>query len=187
MNIAVTTQGEILQVCRELVAAEGIGALNMRRVAESCNVALGSLYNYFGSKDELITAVIDSVWRDIFQVGGASDLKQRSFIDHVQYLFDCAREGEISYPSFFDAHMFQFASGTPKSVARATMTKCFDEMKNRLIESLAADSMIRPNAFSAEFNEHGFVDFVFSAFLFTLLQRKPSESLCEVIRRSIYR
>lgn len=186
MNIAVTTQDEILRVCRELVAKEGIHALNMRRVAEACNVALGSLYNYFGAKDELITAVIDSVWRDIFHVSGEENLT-RSFIDQVKYLFDCAREGESSYPSFFGAHMLQFASGAPKSVARVTMGKCFDEMKSGLMACLASDELIRPDAFSDTFSERVFVDFVFSAFLFTLLQRKSDEPLLEVIRRSVYR
>ena len=41
----------------------------MRTVASECGIALGSLYNYFSSKSELLSATIEAVWKDIFQMG----------------------------------------------------------------------------------------------------------------------
>lgn len=48
---------------------KGIAAVNMRTVASECGIALGSLYNYFSSKSELLSATIEAVWKDIFQMG----------------------------------------------------------------------------------------------------------------------
>ena len=47
LNMAVTSREEILAVCREIVAEEGLSSVNMRLVASRCNIALGSVYNYF--------------------------------------------------------------------------------------------------------------------------------------------
>ena len=58
----------ILEVCRQLIASEGIGAINMRKVASLSNLAIGSLYYYFPSKDDLLIASIESVWEDIFKI-----------------------------------------------------------------------------------------------------------------------
>ena len=73
MNTAVTSREAILTVCRELVSRQGLDSLNMRSVARACQVALGSLYNYFPSKDDLLLATVESVWQDIFHMDGLPD------------------------------------------------------------------------------------------------------------------
>ena len=69
MSRAVTSEEEILKVSCGIVAKKGIAAVNMRTVASECGIALGSLYNYFSSKSELLSATIEAVWKDIFQMG----------------------------------------------------------------------------------------------------------------------
>ena len=56
MNKSVTSRGDILRESRLLVMREGLGAVSMRSVARACGIAVGSLYNYFPSKDALIDA-----------------------------------------------------------------------------------------------------------------------------------
>ena len=58
MSRAVTSEEEILKVSCGIVAKKGIAAVNMRTVASECGIALGSLYNYFSSKSELLSATI---------------------------------------------------------------------------------------------------------------------------------
>ena len=66
MNKAVTSKEEILEVSRSIAASKGITAVNMRTVASECGIALGSLYNYFTSKAELLSTTVEAVWADIF-------------------------------------------------------------------------------------------------------------------------
>lgn len=47
--------GEILDTAERIVAAEGHGALNMRRLAAAAGVTPTTLYYYFRSKDRLLT------------------------------------------------------------------------------------------------------------------------------------
>ena len=58
MNKTVTSKEDILSVSRELAAEKGIQEINMRSVAARCGVAVGSVYNYFSSKNDLMIAVI---------------------------------------------------------------------------------------------------------------------------------
>ena len=73
MNPGVTSKEQILQVCRQIAAEEGLQAVSMRSVAGKCGVALGTLYNYYADKDELLIATVESVWQDIFHMDGLPD------------------------------------------------------------------------------------------------------------------
>ena len=56
MNKTVTSREAILAASQKLVMEKGLQAVNMRTVASVCGVAVGSVYNYFPSKAELLTA-----------------------------------------------------------------------------------------------------------------------------------
>ena len=66
INTAVISKEDILQVCRDLIREKGWEAVNIRAVAGACDISVGSVYNYFRSKSDLIAAAVESVWCDIF-------------------------------------------------------------------------------------------------------------------------
>lgn len=57
----------IMQRVRELVAERGIEPLTIRDLAEECGVAVATLYNQFGSREGVIGAVLEEVFRDRFE------------------------------------------------------------------------------------------------------------------------
>lgn len=57
----------ILSTATTLVHEEGINSINMRAVAKKCDVSLGTIYNYFPTKIDLVTAVIENFWNDCFK------------------------------------------------------------------------------------------------------------------------
>ena len=62
MNTSVTSRDAILSVSRQFITQNGFGSVNMRAIAAACGVSVGSVYNYFPSKGDLICAVVESVW-----------------------------------------------------------------------------------------------------------------------------
>ena len=54
----ISTQEEIKQVARRLMAEQGTAALSSRMIAREMGLTAPALYHYFASRDELITALI---------------------------------------------------------------------------------------------------------------------------------
>lgn len=100
MSRAVTSEEEILKVSCGIVAKKGIAAVNMRTVASECGIALGSLYNYFSSKSELLSATIEAVWKDIFQMGKTLE-KCENIVEYLNLLFEGVENSRSRYPKFF--------------------------------------------------------------------------------------
>jgi AcrR family transcriptional regulator len=55
---SVQTRGRILEAARSCLLADGYANLSTRRVAEAADVPLSQIHYYFGSKQELILAVL---------------------------------------------------------------------------------------------------------------------------------
>lgn len=185
INTVVTSKEAILKVCREIVSEKGLSALNMRSVAEACHVALGSLYNYFSNKDDLLIATIESVWQDIFHMNHKcrTDL---SFSDYVLWIFESVQRGSREYPNFFTAHALSLAN-TGKNKAKDTMEHYFSHIKMGMAEVLHADKAVPADAFSDSFTESALIDFILTNILSLLIQKADDCGvLVEIIRRTLY-
>ncbi|MEX2255842.1 MAG: TetR family transcriptional regulator [Acidimicrobiia bacterium] len=56
-------RGRVLEAAMELAAEGGYDAVQMRDVASRAQVALGTIYRYFSSKDHLLAACQVELWR----------------------------------------------------------------------------------------------------------------------------
>ncbi|MDY5594808.1 MAG: helix-turn-helix domain-containing protein [Oscillospiraceae bacterium] len=124
-------------MCRRMVSEQGLSALNMRSVAQACHVAVGSLYNYFPNKDDLVIATVARDWQDIFHMDQTCHANL-PFPEYVQWIFDSVQQGAKKYPHFLTAHSLSFAS-TGKSKAKDTMEQYFSHIRLGMTEALHAD------------------------------------------------
>ncbi len=185
MNRAITSRGAILSAGKEIVVQSGIQGLNMRDVAQKCGVSVGSIYNYFPSKSDLVVATIESVWTEMMHNSQGCN-SQCNFTESVLSLFHNVQKGCKKYPSFFSAHSISVAA-LDKSKGREVMNQYFAHIKNGLLESLQHDQGIRKDAFSKQFTKPDFVDFVFSNIITLLAEEaKSCDFLLEIVNRTIY-
>ncbi len=70
------TKAAILDAAREIIAEKGIEALSMRSLAHRIDYSAASLYEYFGSKEEIITAVCETGHQRLWQYMGRVDNTQ---------------------------------------------------------------------------------------------------------------
>lgn len=54
----------LLQEAQKQIVEGGYSAMTIRSVAKACRVAIGTVYNYFSSKDELVASVMLVRWKD---------------------------------------------------------------------------------------------------------------------------
>jgi AcrR family transcriptional regulator len=185
MNTVVTSKEAILKASKEIATAKGLQALNMRDVAKHCNVAVGSVYNYFPSKADLAAETVEDIWKDIFHKLSNTH-NENNFIERVTWLFETVNSGVKEYPAFFTIHSVNFAN-EDKAKGRKVMNEYFTHMKKGLLQSLQNDNNVKRNTFNETFTQEHFIDFVFSNIITLLINNQQScYVLNEIIKRTIY-
>ncbi len=57
----------IAEAAYRVAEEHGVAGLGIRSVAEACGVSVGTIYNYFPTKDDLVLEVISTFWRNAFR------------------------------------------------------------------------------------------------------------------------
>lgn len=185
MNTVITSKEAILDKSRQLVTQQGWSAVNIRSVAAACGVSVGSIYNYFTSKSDLITATVESIWRDIFHFS-ERETRFEHFSECVDWIFDSMKKGSENYPGFFSSHSMHFLSGD-KTDGQQMMAQSWQHIQMELLSVLEGDSAVRPDAFDQTFTQQKFVEIIFSLIVSALLrQNYDSGSVMQLIDRVIY-
>ena len=159
-------------------------AVNIRAVAEACQVSVGTIYNYFSSKDDLVGASVESVWHDIFhheETDVFSDI-----LACIRWLYRRMEYGGKQYPHFFNLHALRFAEGA-RTQGREQMLKTWEHIRRSLCKVLREDPHVRSDAFHDAFSPEAFANVLFSLMLSAMLRQDfdPSAVL-EISRRVLY-
>ena len=163
----------------EILKTQGIEAVNMRSIARFSNVSLGSIYNYYKDKDELLLAIVKSIWLNITL---DMNIETESFQKAVSSLFDSIEKGNRIYPDFIKIH---FTSFTDISLPRKTMEEIIENIKQSLLTVLAEDKNVR-HIFNSDFKEVDFVNFIFENMMTLLLRNEGKDYLLKIIENLLY-
>ncbi len=88
----------ILEEARRILTTEGYPALTVRRVAGALKIGVGTIYNYYPSKLELASGVIEEDWNARIQEFRESGRDQTPE-EVLKALFDIMRDFSIRYSS----------------------------------------------------------------------------------------
>lgn len=93
----------IVSAAVELLATDPFSSIHMRQVAERAEVALGTLYRYFPSKDRLFAAALNQ-WASTFQQRYESSIRTAEHDPEVRLarILRAAVRGFERSPHFFD-------------------------------------------------------------------------------------
>ena len=73
MNKTATSRQALLEAAREIARRDGLGHISIRRTAAMCGVSVGTVYNYYPAKADLVLAVIEDFWKRVFHGGLSCD------------------------------------------------------------------------------------------------------------------
>ena len=185
MNTVVTSKEEILAASRELIRSRGWSAVSIRSVAGACGVSVGSIYNYFDSKADLVSATVESVWCDIFHLPEQEEVF-RDTLFCVSWIYQRMEYGYRQYPGFFNLHSMGFL-GMEKSDGRQRMEQTWQHILDALCAVLKQDPRVRPGAFDQQFTAEQFAGVLFSLMLSALLRQDYDPApVLEIVRRTLY-
>lgn len=185
MNNVVTSKDAILEVSRKLIQEKGWSSVNIRAVASAGNISVGSVYNYFASKSELVTATVESIWLDIFHSPEESSVLF-DFLSCIEWIYSRLEKGTKKYPDFFMLHSMSFVS-TEKTDGKQKMYQSWNHIQEQLLGVLKNDTKIRSDAFNEVFTAEKFVTSIFSIIYFSLLKKDYDSSVVtEMVCRLVY-
>ena len=141
MNTVVTSKDEILKISRELIRQQGWSAVNIRSVASACGVSVGSIYNYFDSKSDLVSATVESVWCEIFHRPDGGAIFHDTLACTV-WIYERMAYGCKQYPGFFTLHSLGFMR-EDKSDGKRRMQQTWQHILQGLCTVLKRDPNIR--------------------------------------------
>lgn len=185
VNNIVTSREEILQTSRALLRDKGWDAVNIRGVAAACGVSVGSIYNYFGSKEELTSAVVESVWHEIFRCPEGEEAFSDT-LGCIRWLYGRMAAGCRDYPGFFTLHAVGLLQ-SEKAAGKQRMEKSWHHIRQMLEQVLRRDPNVRPEAFSGGFTPAAYAQILFSLLLGAMLRGDyDPAAVLEVTRRTLY-
>lgn len=141
-----TSRDAILEQAMIIAKAEGIEQVNIRKLAKACNMAIGSMYNYYPDKRSLMREVSLCFWKDVLT-------------DHDKIY----RKG-MKFTEFLEIY-YSFVYGRLKQYDRQWVNdfigKPFEkEASQLLMGALKADHRVNPAIWNMELTKEGFVDHV---------------------------
>lgn len=128
----------IAKAAYALAEEHGLATLGIRSVAEACGVSVGTIYNYFPTKDDLIVEVIGTFWRDVFHEDLCHIVVGERFDVFVGRLYAAMASGLAAFRSDWLPQVSALSiQGRDESKMRESAT--FDHMRSGMLVVLASD------------------------------------------------
>ena len=186
VNTVITSKEAILETSRKLIQENGWAGISIRSVAQACNISVGSVYNYFDSKSDLIAATVESVWCDIFHIPAKRDAFKR-FTDCIEWAYESMRRGNEKYPGFFSMHSVSFM-GEDKTGGQELMAKSWQHIQDGFYIVLMQDKDVDTAVFDDVFTPQKFVEIIFSLIISSLLRQDyDCSGIVRMVEELLYR
>lgn len=185
MHPKTTSKEEILAAARKLARKEGLAALQIRAIAAQAGISVGSVYQYFPRKADLLAAVVASVWQEIFH-GEPQNPYERDFCWFLENLFRKLKEGAKQYPGFFQTHQEIFSEDGIDAALKQRQ-QVFDHIQQSLLNVLERDCQISSDVFSDDLTTEDLTTFAFRNLLLLLSENaEDCHILTSLLRRALY-
>ncbi len=162
---------QLLEEVRREIESRGYSKTTIRSVAEGCSISVGTVYNYFRSKDELVASAVAEDWKE--KTGKLSASLPASAKNTVRLVYE-------ALSSFEDEHRALFTD----EEAVKKFASVFTEWHSVLRHQTAA--FLLPVCRDAE--DPDFLSlFLAEALLTWVTEGVPFEKLYSVMKKLIYK
>lgn len=174
----------IISVTREIMQTEGINKVNMRSIAKRCNIALGTIYNYFPTKIDIIIEIIEVFWIDCFKEIDLNILKEKDFFVSLEYLYNVMNNHLNNFKINWLDQLSQM-SDIDKSRSRSKEKEYIHKVLF-LIEKLIERNKDQFNTekFSS-LNKEQLAMFIFDNFMIMLKRNDPNYSFFDTVLKKL--
>lgn len=186
MNKADISKEKILEVSIALLKQGGANQLNMREIAKSCQVAVGSIYNYFPTKGELTIAIMEKMWGKIFHSVMDRMELDAGFVRLTAVMYERLKASREEYGNLFIIHRTLLEPDS-RIQGKSVMMQYFGHITDKLLESLRSDKLVKKKIWTEEFTPEAMVEFVWDNMLILMSKEEAnSDFLIQILNHVLY-
>lgn len=178
MNKETTSKEEILSVAKKQAEESGLSYLSMRNIASSCHIALGTIYHYFNSKNELVSSLMEEFWREAF---ASYMIKTENCNDFRASFKDFYRLG-VATSDEFSRKYLSSEKDFPSELMQMSKDKeafYFGHIKEGLKRISLNDKKVNINNFTSDFTLEDFISLLLNECVISLRSKKDNLTFLE--------
>ena len=164
-------RNRILDSARKQLGENGYTGLSLRGVAEDCQIAVGTTYNYFPSKAALVAAVMESDWNDAIQEIDDQFSSVTSITSAICSIYRTICKFSKTYWNIF-SHAYEVS--TNNEPVKDSHDKLMENIKNKLQEIM--------EKFGYSEND-SFMTLISQTLLYAAIQNHKEEDIQELAER----
>ncbi|MEG0308094.1 MAG: TetR family transcriptional regulator [Clostridium sp.] len=181
-----TPREVILQAAKEIAVAESISAISIRSVASKCKISIGTVYNSFETKSDLLVAVVEDFWRDAFVNFDECLQGNKDVFEKIQGLYD----NLFRYLNQFQENWLDQLSllkTSEKSLGRRRENEFFKRIRKSIVALLDSEETISSETWTDTFTKEKLAEFIFTNMLAMLKRGEVDiDFFLEGLKRMIY-
>ncbi len=131
----------ILDTAKNIAIRKGLSDINVRLIAKESGIAIGTIYNYYPAKGDIIAAVIEDFWKTSFSNIDFAVLKQLDYITALEKVYyqllkhlNCFKQNWIV--------QLTLLSATDKSIGRIKEEEYFKKIHSIILIPLEQNENI---------------------------------------------
>lgn len=176
-----TLYTSLIDCAHTIASTQGVHAINIRNLANNAHVSVGTIYNYFKNKDELLIALTQSYWQDVYRT-----IKTQCYgyplVEALPLLY---RIIKISLDASLGSLLNCLSSIEVFNNQQLALMQ--QDLKQFVIYLINADDSIDNHLFNDDLSKEQFAQFIVDYFFIYLRkQDTSSDAFIHIIERIIY-
>lgn len=184
MQNLVKQRENILSSAKEIAKVQGISNLNIRSVAQKSGVSIGTVYNYYPTKADLIVTVIEDFWEGAFKNINLKTSNQTSFYNNIEYIYNNLYKYLQTFKTNW-INQLSLLNIEEKKLGRKKEEKYFSRINAMIVSLLEMDHMIKEKVWDDEISKEKTAAFILDNMLLMLKNEKSDFAFFTAVLRRI--
>lgn len=181
-----TSQKEIIFfAAREIALEKGINKINIRSVALKSGVSIGTVYNYYETKGDILVDVIEDFWREAFKNIDFKSLGDKSFFDKLNEIYQKLDEYLQQFKENWLNQLYQLNTHE-KKLGRKVEAEYYNRIYSGIVVLMDLDENISMQIRDSGISKERMAEFIFDNMLLILKKDNGDfEFFLEMLKRMI--
>lgn len=177
------TKENILASAKVIASIQGIHKINIRSVAQKSGVSIGTVYNYYATKADLLVAVIEDFWAEASKEIDLKSLEKKNFFDKLQDIYNSFYQYFYHFRTNWLQQM-SLLSVEEKKLGRTKEQEYMSAICSLIVSLMDSDKNVSKKLLENRISKERMAEFIFDNMLLMLKKNeKDSEFFIKVLMK----